>query len=59
MALADLGVGAGEVGLGGAGTAVAGSERPQSARARQIIKADDPAAAATAIADFLEGRKLI
>jgi electron transfer flavoprotein beta subunit len=59
MGIADLGMDAGEVGLSGAGTAVAGSERPQSARARQIIKADDPAATAVAIADFLENRKLI
>ncbi len=59
IGLGDLGVASGEVGLGGAGTAVVGSERPQSARARQIIKADDPAAAAAAVADFLESKKLI
>jgi hypothetical protein len=38
---------------------VTGSDRPQSARARQIIKADDPQATAVAIADFLESKKLI
>jgi electron transfer flavoprotein beta subunit len=59
MALSDLGISAGEVGLAGAQTTVTGSERPQSARARQIIKADDPQAAAVAIADFLESKKLI
>ena len=59
MSLGDLGIGAGEVGLAGAGTAVTGTEKPQSARAKQIIKADDPQAAAVALADFLESRKLI
>jgi electron transfer flavoprotein beta subunit len=59
MSLGELGIGAGEVGLAGAGTVVTGSERPQSARARQIIKADDPQATAVAIADFLESKKLI
>jgi electron transfer flavoprotein beta subunit len=59
MSLSDLGVPANEVGLPGALTAVTGSERPQSARARQIIKAEDPATTAVAIADFLESRKLI
>ncbi|MEO8287314.1 MAG: electron transfer flavoprotein subunit beta/FixA family protein [Chloroflexota bacterium] len=59
MALADLGIAAGEVGLSGARTTVVGSERPQSARAKQIIKADDPTATAVAIADFLESKKLI
>jgi electron transfer flavoprotein beta subunit len=59
MALADLGISANEVGLAGATTVVEGSERPQSARARQIIKAEDPAATASAIADFLESKKLI
>jgi electron transfer flavoprotein beta subunit len=59
MALGDLGIGAGEVGLTGASTIVTGSERPQSARAKQIIKADDPQATAVAIADFLESKKLI
>jgi electron transfer flavoprotein beta subunit len=59
MSLGDLGIGAGEVGLAGARTTVTGTEKPQSARAKQIIKADDPQAAAVAIADFLESRKLI
>ncbi len=59
MSLTDLGIGAGEVGLAGARTAVTGSERPQSARAKQVIKADDPQATAVAIADFLESKKLI
>jgi electron transfer flavoprotein beta subunit len=59
MALGDLGIGVGEVGLAGASTIVTGSERPQSARAKQIIKADDPQATAVAIADFLESKKLI
>ena len=59
LALADLGINANEVGLAGAATVVEGSERPQSARARQIIKAEDPAATASAIADFLESKKLI
>jgi hypothetical protein len=47
------------VGLAGAKTTVTGSERPQTARAKQIIKVEDPAATAAAIADFLESRKLI
>jgi len=59
MGLSDLGIGAGEVGLVGASTVVTGSEKPQSARARQVIKADDPQATAVAIADFLESKKLI
>lgn len=59
MSLADLGVEASQVGLSGAKSAVTGSERPQTARARQTIKAEDPAATASAIADFLESRKLI
>jgi electron transfer flavoprotein beta subunit len=57
--LGDLGIAASEVGLAGAGTVVTGSERPQSARARQVIKADDPQAAAVALVDFLESKKLI
>jgi electron transfer flavoprotein beta subunit len=59
LALADLGITADEVGLAGALTKVESVERPQSARARQIIKAEDPAATASAIADFLESKKLI
>jgi electron transfer flavoprotein beta subunit len=59
MSLGDLGIPAGEVGLAGARTTVTGQERPQTERARQVVKADDPAAAAVAIADFLESRKLI
>ena len=59
LSLADLGISASRSGLAGAHTAVTGSERPQSARARQIIKAEDPAATASAIADFLESKKLI
>ena len=57
--LGSLGIGAGEVGLAGAKTQVTGQERPQTERARQIIKAEDPNATAVAIADFLESRKLI
>jgi electron transfer flavoprotein beta subunit len=57
--LAGVGIAAGEVGLAGAKTQVTGQERPQTERARQIIKAEDPNAAAVAIADFLESRKLI
>lgn len=59
ITLSDLGIAAGEVGLAGALTTVTGSEHPQTARAKQIIKADDPTATAIAIADFLESRKLI
>ncbi len=59
MGLSDLGIDASQVGLSGAMTTVTGSERPQTARARQIIKAEDPAATAAAIADFLESKKLI
>jgi electron transfer flavoprotein beta subunit len=59
MGLGDLGIAASEVGLAGARTTVTGSERPQSARAKQIIKAEDPAATAAAIADFLDSKKLI
>lgn len=59
MTLGDLGIDAGEVGLAGAKTTVTGQERPQTERAKQIVKADDPASAAAAIADFLESRKLI
>jgi electron transfer flavoprotein beta subunit len=59
MTLGDLGIPAGEVGLAGAKTTVTGQERPQTERARQTIKAEDPAATAAAIADFLESRKLI
>src|SRR5688572_1347007 len=57
--LAGVGLSANEVGLEGAKTQVTGQERPQTERARQIIKAEDPNAAAVAIADFLESRKLI
>jgi electron transfer flavoprotein beta subunit len=57
--LAGVGIAAGEVGLEGAKTQVTGQERPQTERARQVIKAEDPNAAAVAIADFLESRKLI
>jgi len=59
MSVSDLSINPGEVGLAGAATIVTGSERPQSARARQVIKADDPQATAVAIADFLESKKLI
>ena len=58
-ALSDLGIDASQVGLQGAKTTVTGSERPQATRQRQIIKAEDPATTARAIADFLESRKLI
>jgi electron transfer flavoprotein beta subunit len=57
--LGDLSVDASQVGLAGAKTTVTGSERPQTARARQVLKAEDGATAAAAIADFLESRKLI
>jgi electron transfer flavoprotein beta subunit len=59
MALADLGIDPQQVGLAGAKTAVTGHERAQTQRAKQIIKAEDPASTAAAIADFLENRKLI
>ncbi len=57
--LASLGIDPSLVGLAGAKTAVTGTERPQTARAKEVIKVEDPAATATAIADFLESRKLI
>lgn len=57
--LASLGIDAAQVGLAGAKTTVTGQERPQTARSKQIIKADDPVTAAAAIADFLESKKLI
>lgn len=57
--LGDLSVDTSQVGLAGAKTTVTGSERPQTARAKQVLKAEDGATAATAIADFLESRKLI
>ena len=59
MTLADVGVDASQVGLAGAKTTVTGSERPQTARQKQIVKAEDPATTAAVIADFLESRKLI
>jgi electron transfer flavoprotein beta subunit len=57
--LSSLGIDPSQVGLAGSGTTVTGSERPQTARAKQIIKLEDPATTAAAIADFLESRKLI
>jgi len=57
--LGSLGIDPAQVGLVGSGTAVTGTERPQTARARQIVKAEDPATTAAVIADFLESRKLI
>ena len=57
--LGSLGVDPSQVGLGGSRTAVTGTERPQTARAKQVIKAEDPATTAAAIADFLESKKLI
>lgn len=57
--LGDLSVDTSQVGLAGAKTTVTGSERPQTARAKQVLKAEDGATAAAAIADFLESRKLI
>jgi electron transfer flavoprotein beta subunit len=57
--LAELGVDPSQVGLTGARTVVTGWERPQTARAKQIIRAEDPATTARIIADFLESRKLI
>lgn len=59
MGLADLGVDASQVGLAGAKTTVSGQERPQTARAKEVLKAADGSSAAVAIADFLESRKLI
>ncbi|HYP18855.1 MAG TPA: electron transfer flavoprotein subunit beta/FixA family protein [Chloroflexia bacterium] len=57
--VSSLGIDASEVGLPGARTQVTGTERPQTARANQVLKAEDPAATAAAIADFLESKKLI
>ncbi|HEY0070347.1 MAG TPA: electron transfer flavoprotein subunit beta/FixA family protein [Chloroflexia bacterium] len=57
--LGSLGIDASEVGLAGAKTQVTGTERPQTARANQVLKVEDPAATAAAIADFLETKKLI
>ncbi|MDQ3706361.1 MAG: electron transfer flavoprotein subunit beta/FixA family protein [Chloroflexota bacterium] len=57
--VASLGIDASEVGLSGARSQVTGTERPQTARANQVLKAEDPAATAAAIADFLESKKLI
>lgn len=57
--LGDLSVDTSQVGLAGAKTTVTGSERPQTARAKQVLKAEDGATAAAAIADFLESKKLI
>jgi electron transfer flavoprotein beta subunit len=59
LGLSDLGVDTSRVGLDGARTTVTGSERPQATRQKQIVKAEDPATTANAIADFLESRKLI
>ena len=59
MALADLGVDTSQLGLAGAKTTVTGQERPQTSRAKQVLKAEDGSSAAVAIADFLESRKLI
>jgi len=59
MGLGELGVDASQVGLAGAKTTVTGQERPQTARAKQVLKAEDGSSAAVAIADFLESRKLI
>jgi electron transfer flavoprotein beta subunit len=57
--LSDVGVDPSQVGLAGARTVVTGWERPQTARAKQIVRAEDPATTAKLIADFLESRKLI
>jgi electron transfer flavoprotein beta subunit len=59
MALSDLGIDASQVGTAGAKTTVTGQERPQTARQKQIVKAEDPETTAKVIADFLESRKLI
>lgn len=62
IAIKDLGslnIDAQQVGLAGAKTTVTGSERPQATRAKQVLKAEDPATTAAAIADFLESKKLI
>lgn len=59
MGLGELGVDSSQVGLAGAKTTVTGQERPQTARAKQVLKAEDGSSAAVAIADFLESRKLI
>ena len=57
--LADLGVASAQVGLGGAKTAITGSERPPGRRETEVYKPTGGAEAATYIADFLERRKLI
>ena len=59
LGLSDLGIDAAQVGLNGALTAVTGSERPQTARQKQVVKAEDPATTAAMIADFLEGKKFV
>lgn len=59
LGLGDLGIEASQVGLQGAKTTVTGSERPQTARQKQVVKAEDPETTAKVIADFLESRKLI
>ena len=59
MGLAELGVDTSSIGLAGAKTTVTGQEKPQTARAKQVLKAEDGTSAAVAIADFLESRKLI
>src|SRR4051812_15981275 len=59
LSLADIGADASLVGLKASRTSVLGAERPQTQRTTQTYKADDPAAAARAIADFLAARKLI
>jgi electron transfer flavoprotein beta subunit len=57
--LGDVDIDTSGVGLSGARTEVVATEKPPSERARQVVKAEDPAATATLIADFLESRKLI
>jgi electron transfer flavoprotein beta subunit len=59
LALSDLGIDPGQVGMGGARTIVTGTERPQATRQNQIVKAEDPETTAKVIADFLESKKLI
>src|SRR5438477_8213119 len=57
--LSDVGIDPSQVGLAGAKTTITGSERPQTARQKQIVRAEDAETTAKLIADFLESRKLI
>jgi electron transfer flavoprotein beta subunit len=59
LSLADLGIDAGEVGLGGARTSVTAATARADRQAGQVVKPDSPEAAATTIADFLQQHKFI